>query len=132
MYSPQTRRRLQRGLAIVTAALIVLFCALDRSGKLDWLENRSSDLRTVATLDPAKADRDIVIVDIDNVSFRELTAALDQRCPWSRSIWTQTVKYLSSGHPKLILFDILFSDYHPRACTGLAYAMRSAWHHIVP
>jgi len=72
--------------------LIVLFCALDRSGRLDWLENRSSDWRTVATLDPAKADHDIVIIDIDNTSFREITAALDQRWPWTRELWTELVR----------------------------------------
>ena len=58
---------------------VLLFCALERSGKLDWLENRSSDWRALATLNPAKASRDIVIIDIDNPSFREITAALDQR-----------------------------------------------------
>ena len=110
----------------------MLFCVLERSGKLDWLENRSSDLRTVATLDPAKADRDIVIIDIDNVSFRELTAALDQRWPWTRRIWTQTVKYLAGGHPKLILFDILFSGSEPDADPGFANAMRAAGNVILP
>jgi len=110
----------------------VLFCTLERSGKLDWLENRSSDLRTVATLDPAKADHDIVIIDIDNASFREITAALDQRWPWTRSLWTELVKYLVPGRPKLILFDILFSGPEPAADTGFASAMRTAGNVILP
>jgi adenylate cyclase len=132
LYSPQTRKRLRRGLSLLTAALIVLFCALERSGKLDWLENRSSDWRAVATLNPAKADRDIVIIDIDNTSFRVLTEALGQRWPWTRSLWTALLQYLIPGHPKLILFDILFSGPEPAADPGFASAMRAAGNVILP
>src|SRR5207245_249345 len=107
LYSPQTRKRLRRGLSILTAALIALFCVLERGGNLDWLENRSSDLRAVATLNPAKADRDIVIIDIDNPSFRVLTEDLG-RWPWTRQVWTQLLRYITPGRPKLVLFDILF------------------------
>ena len=133
MYSPQTRKRLQRGLSLLTAALIVLFCALDRSGRLDWLENRSSDWRAVATLDPAKADRDIVIIDIDNTSFREVTAALDQRWPWTRELWTELVRYIAPGHPKLVLFDILFSGVESeRVDARFATTMKAAGNVILP
>ncbi len=133
LYSPQTRKRLRRGLSLVTAALILLFCVLDRSGKLDWLENRSSDWRTVATLDPAKADRDIVILDIDNTSFRMLTQELG-RWPWTRQVWTGLVRYLIPGQPKLILFDILFSgsESGPEVDQRFASAMRAAGNVILP
>jgi adenylate cyclase len=113
-------------------ALIGLFCALDLTGRLEWLENRSSDWRTVATLDPAKADHDIVFVDIDNASFREITAALDQRWPWTRRLWTEVVNYLAPGRPKLILFDILFSGPEPEADPGFAAAMRAAGNVALP
>ena len=59
------------------------FGALDYTGSLDWLENRSADWRVRATLDPSRADRDIVIIDIDNASFRVLTEDLG-RWPWTR------------------------------------------------
>jgi adenylate cyclase len=123
---------LRRGLSLLTAALIAVFCALELSGKLDWLENRSSDVRTVATLNPARADRDIVIIDIDNASFREITAALDQRWPWTRRLWTELLTYIAPGRPKLILFDILFSGPEPGADPGFASAMRTAGNVILP
>ena len=69
MYSPQTRKRLRRGLSLLTAALILLFCIMEGGGSLDWLENRSSDWRVKWSLNPAKADHDIVIIDIDNASL---------------------------------------------------------------
>src|SRR5262249_30265427 len=102
-------------------------CILERRGSFDWLENRSADWRVVGTLDPAKADRDIVIIDIDNTSFRVLTDALG-RWPWTRRLWTELVQFLSPGHPKLILFDILFSGLssEPGVDEGFAAAMKSA------
>jgi len=117
----------------VTAALIILFCVLERSGKLDWLENRSSDWRALATLDPAKADRDIVIIDIDNTSFRMLTRELG-RWPWTRLVWTGLLEYLTPARPKLVLFDILFSgsESSPEVDSRFASAMRAAGNVILP
>ena len=132
MYSPQIRKRLRRGLSILTAALILLFSILERSGRLDWLENRSSDWRVQATLDPAKADRDIVIIDIDNASYSTVGKALDQRWPWTRALWDGLLRYISPGHPKLILFDILFSGPEPGADKGFASAIQAAGNVILP
>ncbi len=111
--------------------MILVFCALETTGSLDWLENRSSDWRAVATLDPARADRDIVLIDIDNASFRVLTEDLG-RWPWTRRVWTELVKYIAPGHPKLILFDILFSGPEPAADSGFAAAIKTAGNVILP
>jgi adenylate cyclase len=123
---------LQRGLALLTAVLILVFCLLERLGTLDWLENRSADWRATASLNPAKADHDIVVIDIDNTSFRVLTDALGQRWPWTRRLWTGLVRYLSPGHPKLIVFDALFSGSEPEADPGFAAAMRAAGNVVLP
>jgi Predicted transmembrane sensor domain len=131
LYSPQTRKRLHRGLSILTAALILLFCIVERRGSLDWLENRSSDWRVKWSLDPPKADHDIVVIDIDNASYRELSESLG-RWPWTRQLWTELLGYLSPGHPKLILFDILFGGEEPKADPGFARAIASAGVVILP
>jgi adenylate cyclase len=131
LFSPQNRKRLRRGLPILTLSVIVVFCALDNTGSLDWLENRSSDWRAVATLDPRKADHDIVMIDIDNTSFRVLTEDLG-RWPWTRRVWTELVQYVAPGHPKLILFDILFSGREPAADPSFAAAIRAAGNIILP
>jgi adenylate cyclase len=80
---------------------------LEYSGRLDWLENRSSDVRARRAADPP-GDRGIVFIDIDNASYSGLTAKLG-RWPWTRRVWTELVRYLTPGAPKLVLFDILFS-----------------------
>jgi adenylate cyclase len=123
---------LRRGLSLLTASLILLFCILERQGTLDWLENRSADWRVKATVNQAQADHDIVIIDIDNTSFRVLTDALGQRWPWTRRLWTGLVRYLSPGHPKLIIFDALFSGAEPDADPGFASAMRAARNVVLP
>ena len=122
---------MRRGLSILTAALIIAFCVLEHRGSLDWLENRSSDWRARSTFNPAKADRDIVIIDIDNASYRELSESLG-RWPWTRQLWAELVRYISPGHPKLILFDILFGGQEPKADPGFAAAIASAGNVILP
>ena len=109
-YSPQTRGKLRRGVVLLTVFLVCLFWTLSSTGALDWLENRTSDWRVRASLAPAAASKEIVVIDIDNFSFRELTEKLG-RWPWTRRVWTELVRYLTPGHPKLILFDALFSGF---------------------
>jgi adenylate cyclase len=100
-------------------------------GALDWLENRTSDRRAVATADPPRASRDIVIIDIDNASYSILGDKLG-RWPWTRAVWTELVNYLTRGHARLILFDILFNGPEPAADPGFAAAMRQAGNVILP
>jgi adenylate cyclase len=130
VYSPQTRRKLQRGLLLITVALAAAMYLLDSRGALDWLENRTSDLRARVAATPP-GDREIVMIDIDNASYSSLTGKLG-RWPWTRRVWTELVKYLAAGQPKLIFFDILFSGSEPEADAGLAAAMKQAGNVMLP
>jgi adenylate cyclase len=114
----------------VTAALVVALWALDYAGGLGWLENRSSDARVKATT-VAPGDRDIVIIDIDNASFRVLTDKLG-RWPWTRRVWTELVRYLTPGNPRLIVFDAIFSGAEPEADPEFARVLRAAGSVVLP
>jgi adenylate cyclase len=103
---------------------------MSSAGTLDWIENRTSDIRARATVNPP-GDQRIVIVDIDNASFRALTDKLG-RWPWTRRVWTELVRYLTPGKPKLILFDALFSGKEEAADPAFADVMRSAGNVILP
>jgi len=131
LYSPHTRKRLHRGLAVLTAGVAVLFGAADRSGSLEWLENRTSDWRTLAALDSHRADPDIVVIDIDNPSFREITPQLG-RWPWTRRLWTELLRYLAPGNPRMILFDVIFTGAEPDADEGFASAIAAAGNVMLP
>jgi adenylate cyclase len=131
LYTPNTRKKLYRGLLLATVGVILSFSILDGSGALEWLENRTADWRTVAALDPRGADRDIVIIDIDNASFREITSQIG-RWPWTRQLWTQLLRYITPGKPRMVLFDVIFSGAEPDADGGFAAAIQQAGNVILP
>lgn len=106
-YLSQTQKTFQRAAlaAALVCALVVL--GLSRTRALDWLESGAYDARVRASADPARADKSIVIIDIDNASFDELKDKLG-RWPWTRRVWTEVVRYTARGKPKVIVFDAVF------------------------
>ena len=131
MYSPKIRRRLRRGVALVSGLIALGLGLMEHAGALTWIENRTSDRRALATADPSRASRDIVIVDIDNASYSALGDKLG-RWPWTRRVWTELVRYLTPGQPRLILFDILFNGPEPAADPEFASVIRQAGNVILP
>jgi adenylate cyclase len=129
-YSVGTHHKLRQGLVIITALLIAALAALDHGGAFDWLENRSSDIRARSTVDPP-GDRNIVIIDIDNASYSALTRKLG-RWPWTRRVWTELLRYLTPGQPKLVIFDILFSGSEPDVDPEFATVIRQAGNVLLP
>ena len=107
-YRSQTQKTFQRAAlaAALVCALVVL--ALSRTRTMDWLESGAYDTRVRWSADPARADKSIVIIDIDNASFNELKEKLG-RWPWTRRVWTELARYTARGKPKAIVFDAMFS-----------------------
>jgi adenylate cyclase len=59
------------------------------------------------------ADKNIVIVSDDDYSMNELAKNPSRdpgTWPWKRDVWGNVVNFIEEGHPKAILFDIVFSD----------------------
>jgi adenylate cyclase len=131
VYSPKIRRKLCRGVAVVSGLTALGLWFLDHHGSLAWLENRTSDRRAVAAADPSRASRDIVIIDIDNTSYTALREKLG-RWPWTRRVWTELVRYLTPGKPRLVLFDILFSGSEEAADPEFAAVIRGAGNVVLP
>lgn len=82
------------------------------------------------TLD-GRADRNIVIIDIDNASFNALTEKMG-RWPWTRRVWTELVRYVEQGKPRMMLFDTLFSGAEQGVDDGFAEVLRSAGNVLLP
>src|SRR6266849_7523527 len=91
--------------AVVTAAA---FIPLSHTRALRWLESGAYDARVRWTAKPAQADKRIVIIDVDNASFSQLKELLG-RWPWTRGIYTETIRYVNKGHPRAIAFDSIFT-----------------------
>lgn len=56
-----------------------------------------------------KADRDIVIVDIDEASLAEMAKEYG-RWPWPRRVMGEFVKQIEKQNPQAVVFDIIFSE----------------------
>ncbi len=115
------------GLA-VGAAVALLLVLLRGTYVLQTLELKTVDLRFRTLHDPAKADTNVVIVDVDNLSLDLLRPTLG-RYPWPRDAWDALVRFLAAGGAKAVGFDFTFPDpdlEHPAKDSAFAGAERDA------
>lgn len=84
---------------------------LSNSYLFKHLELLSYDLRSKYNTDSSligknlkHADKDIVIVAIDNESLNELSKT---HC-WEKDVWKHVVDFIEAGNPKSIMFDMVF------------------------
>ncbi|MEO5897622.1 MAG: adenylate/guanylate cyclase domain-containing protein [Vicinamibacterales bacterium] len=91
------------GLLGLGAALIVLIGAA--GGVFDTWELKAYDWRTRVTADPASIDPDIVFVEINDLSIRDLAPAIG-RWPWPRAVVAALIEFISRGPAKVIAVDL--------------------------
>ena len=97
---------------LLLMAIPALWCALYYYGKLDFLENRTVDLRFRARGE-IDAPVKLVYVDIDTDAIQQY------KWPWNHSRYAQLVDALfDQGHIKAVGFDLVFSE-NARADFGL-------------
>ena len=123
---PGVRRSLL-GLA-VGALVALLLVVLRGTYPAQSFELKTLDWRFRTLHDAARADTDIVIVDVDNLSLDDLRPTLG-RFPWTRSAWVKLIEYLRVGGARAIGFDFTFPDpdlAHPAADDSFAVAERAA------
>lgn len=115
-------KKLIRPVAIGTALAVMVFLAYQR-GLLDTFELKSIDFR-FQIRGPIASKVPIVLVSIDQDSFDELQLPW----PWPRTLHAMLIRKLAAGQPKLIAFDILFTEPKPdpREDQALADAIRAA------
>jgi len=81
-----------------------------------------------------KADRDIVIVDINEASLGSMAKEYG-RWPWPRQVLGEFLEHLEEQHPRAVIFDILFSDpdvYNPDSDTYFAAAVSKTTNTFFP
>jgi len=128
----RTRRVFLLGALALAALSAGLLLAAGRSRALAWVENGTYDARVRWSARPERADRDIVIIDVDNASFDALKEKLG-RWPWTRRVWTEFVRYVARGQPRVIAFDVIFGGRENEAVDGeFARVMRAAGNVVLP
>ncbi len=96
------------------AFIFILFAnivamAIKDSNFISELENKTFDARLSFTNQNQLANKDIVLVLVDEASLKSATALLG-RWPWTRTVWSQFIDFLISAGAQGILFDILFTE----------------------
>jgi DNA-binding NtrC family response regulator/CHASE2 domain-containing sensor protein len=85
--------------AIITLLLSLVFSDLFQAWELKALDARFQVRGSIET------NSNIIMIDADDTSAQQLG-----RWPWSRSLHTQMISFLSKENPGAIVYDILFSQ----------------------
>jgi CHASE2 domain-containing sensor protein len=101
----------KRKFYLYLAAAFTVFALLDLAVFHVTTDARTQafDLMVQYRIAPAKPDKDIVIVDIDEASLAAMSKE-SGRWPWPREVLGKFVEQVEKQHPKAVVFDILFSD----------------------
>jgi len=91
-------------LGVLGLILLSSFCFRDI---FNTFEKKTLDYRFRFLTDPQEARDDIVIIDVDEESIKNLES-LYGRWPWPRDVHGMLIKYLREA--KVIVFDILFTE----------------------
>ncbi len=95
--------------ALFGGAVALLFCVLHLTGALRVLEYTAYDLRFQLLARPELASKDIVVIDLDDVSFEHPTMLENfGRWPWRRRLYAQLLWYLRQAPVRTIGIDITF------------------------
>ncbi len=104
-------RKLKNNFYIYLATLFTLLVLLD-AGVFHVGENmrdKAFDFMVKNRVFQPKADKDIVIVDINEASLAAFAKEYG-RWPWPRQVLGEFVENIQAQKPKAIVFDIIFSD----------------------
>ncbi len=93
-------------LTLSASALAWLLHFLPIVRTIEW---KLYDLRARHTLDPRHAPANIVLVEIDEDSLRDL-APLVGRWPWPRVVHSRIIDFLARGPARVIAYDVLFAE----------------------
>ena len=104
-------RKLKNNFYIYLATLFTLLVLLDASVLHVGLNMRDKafDFMVKHRVVQPKADKDIVIVDINEASLAAFAKEYG-RWPWPRQVLGEFVENIQAQNPKAIVFDIVFSD----------------------
>lgn len=112
--------------------MVLVELVISKTFLFEHFELLTYDLRARLSTDASpfarnfnKADRDIVIVAIDDYSKKELNEnpRLDLGpWPWKRDVWTEVVDFIEQGEPKAVMFDMVFEGLNENSWNDRKFA----------
>jgi adenylate cyclase len=118
-------RKLIAGLALgLGSAAVVL--AIGAGGWLDRAEMATYDWRVRLTASSSPANPDIVLVEINDSTVRDLSPVYG-RWPWPRVVFADLITYLNRAPAKVIAVDFTFPEEHRNVTFKLGGADGDSW-----
>ncbi|MHB8835405.1 MAG: CHASE2 domain-containing protein [Candidatus Methylomirabilia bacterium] len=101
-------------LAVLIVPLLAVACAIvfGRVPGVDLLALKAGDVQRRLLADPLRADRRIVLVEVDQASLDHFERD-NIAYPWPRSLYNPLLDYCAGGGAAAVLFDILFTNLSP-------------------
>jgi len=111
MLSSLLARKWKTGFYLYLAGLFSLLIVADTAflHHTTNMKQGAFDMMVRYRLVVPEADKDIVIVDIDEASLAAMAKEYG-RWPWPRQVLGEFVEQIEKQHPQAVVFDILFSD----------------------
>jgi adenylate cyclase len=104
-----TLRKLAAGLGLGALAAAVVLALAASADLLDRYELTTYDWRMRLAEDPASVNKDIVFVEINDLSIRKLQPVFG-RWPWPRLAISFAIDFIKRGGAKAVAVDILFPE----------------------
>ncbi|MCM2279218.1 MAG: adenylate/guanylate cyclase domain-containing protein [Oligoflexia bacterium] len=105
--SAQKKRLLRAAAGFAVLGLVSLLWPHTQLGKK--LEQETLDYRYAHFNRAAKASDQVVVIDLDEQTFKLLGPTYG-RWPWPRRIYKELIEFLSIGEPSSVIFDLLFTE----------------------
>ncbi len=97
---------------IVSLLAVALAFALGRIPGGELLALKAGDLQRRLLADPQRADRRIVLIEVDQASLDHFERD-NIAYPWPRSLYNPLLEYCARGGAAAVLFDVLFNNLSP-------------------
>ena len=94
---------------LIPVAITLIFLLSYQSNFLKNLELRSLDSRFQYSTHMTKANKDVVVVLIDEASLQSMEPLVG-RWPWPRSLYGELLEFFQNAGARAVLFDILFTE----------------------
>ncbi len=94
-------------LIVITTMMFVFLPKDETKNIINYLENKTFDIRQNIIAKDKKASEDIVIITVDDPSYEYLIEKYGD-WPIPRNVHAEILDYVQSQHPKYVLFDLLF------------------------
>lgn len=103
-------RKLAAGAGLGAFAALIVLALAASTDLLDRQELTTYDWRMRLAADPAAVNKDIVFVEINNLSIRELQDGYRMRWPWARVAVGLVIDFLHRGGARVVAVDLSFTE----------------------